>query len=39
MSYEKTSIYEQTLSDSWLDDLDGDNTLLLEDIDEDGVGV
>ncbi len=33
MSYEKASIYEQTISDSWLDELDGDESLA--DIEED----
>ncbi len=33
MSYEKASIYEQTISESWLDELDGDDSLA--DIEED----
>ncbi len=33
MSYEKASIYEQTLSESWLDEVDGEDSLA--DIEED----
>ena len=39
-SYEKAQIYEQTISESWLEDVDGDESFLnMEDIQDDLVSI